>query len=311
MGGAGDEGKGMSETKLPDKVSRAAASANREPKTRRQPLYESIIVPLDGSALGERALPVAAALAARWGAVVRLLRIVGENESSASAAEYLKIVARATGPNAHALPPIVMDDAAKAIRETVGYTVHSLLCMSSHGRGGLGRALLGSVAESVVRESLGPVLLIGPRAGNSTGNTILATFDGSQLSESILPLAVDWADALGMRLSFAHVIAPDSTTQIAGRDVLETNYVESLARRINRPEVAVDWDVLHNKDAGAAIVRYAEDISAAVIAMTTHGRSGLSRIAAGSTAMTVVHRAPCPVLVLRPTPVDSKRNDGH
>jgi nucleotide-binding universal stress UspA family protein len=56
---------------------------------------------------------------------------------------------------------------------------------------------------------------------------------------------------------------------------------------------------LHDKNAGDAILRYAEDVSASVIAMTTHGRSGLSRLTAGSTTMAVVHQAPCPILVLR------------
>lgn len=274
-----------------------------EPTT--HPLYANIIVPLDGSTLGERALPVASTLAKRCGATLQLVRVLGENESVSPAAEYLEQTAHSLGPHTWALPPIVMDVTAWAIRETVSRSPNSLLCMSSHGRGGLGRTVLGNVAESVVQEMSEPVLLVGPHArvpGDQPWGAILTTFDGSERSEAILPLATDWADALGMRLILANVVDPRIGTETGGLDVLEANYVKRLAHGIRRPGVEVGSDVLHDRDAGKAIVRYAQDVAASVIAMTTHGRSGLARLVAGSTTMMVVHEAPSPVLVLRSTP---------
>jgi nucleotide-binding universal stress UspA family protein len=279
--------------------------AEREHSMKANPLYESIIVPLDGSTAAERALPIAIALAERCRAVVRLLRIVGENESIAPAIDYLDDAARSLGSHIHALPPVVMDDAAEGICETVAYASHPLVCMSSHGRGGLGRAALGSVAESVIRQSDQPVLLVGPHVrveGNLPWETLLGTFDGSSRSEAVLPLAADWAEALGMRLILVNAIEPETEKQMDGFDVLDTNYAKGLLPRVQRPGVESGWDVLHERDAGKAIVRYAADVSASVIAMTTHGRSGLARLAAGSTTMMVVHEAPCPVLVLRSAP---------
>ena len=151
-------------------------------------MFETLIVPLDGSDLSEAALEPAKEIAAKFGARVILLRavepvahliaqqspMVMESPAAAEAnvelleevveaeekdaAAYLQDVQAHFGENAEA---IVTDaDAADAIVDTAHDRNAGLIVMASHGRGGLGRALFGSVADSVLRRSRVPVLLI-------------------------------------------------------------------------------------------------------------------------------------------------------
>jgi nucleotide-binding universal stress UspA family protein len=81
----------------------------------------------------------------------------------------------------------------------------------------------------------------------------------------------------------------------------ETSYVARLARELrSTTDRGVEYESLHGKDAAKAIVAYAGERGAAVVLVATHGRTGLARLAAGSVAMGVVRRSPCPVLVYRP-----------
>lgn len=64
--------------------------------------------------------------------------------------------------------------------------------------------------------------------------------------------------------------------------------------------ISVDFDVLHHDHAVEGIVEHLRDSDAALVAISTHGATGLARLVAGSVAMGVVHRSPCPVLVHRP-----------
>ena len=201
-------------------------------------LYQSIIVPLDGSAVAERALPIAIALAERFGAVVRL---------PVSWARTRALHRRSTTSITLPVPWVRMPMRFRRswwMSLQRGYEKPSPMprmrfsACRSHGRSGLGSGVLGSVAESVLRTSLDPVLLVGPHArleGDLHWETLLATFDGSSRSEAVLPLAADWAEALGMRLILANAIDPQTEKQMGGFDVLDTNYVKGLMPRIQRP----------------------------------------------------------------------------
>jgi nucleotide-binding universal stress UspA family protein len=126
----------------------------------------TIVVPLDGSALAERALPVAVGLARGCGGRVILLhaKLVMRPESDPQ--PDLEAVARrirADGVPAEALTVSIFgDEAARIIREVASEQQANLIVMSTHGRGGLGRLLCGSVADQVLREADRPLLLIPP-----------------------------------------------------------------------------------------------------------------------------------------------------
>lgn len=189
-------------------------------------------------------------------------------------------------------------------REAVG------LCMMAHGRRPVPEMLIGSVTAGVVRRANRPVYLCGPRFDADSHREVkvlMVCVDGSKLSEAILPHAVALSKRLEARLQLLQVIdtAAAAAVPIDGghADVMESGYVHGLARRL-RAEHAVDldWEVLHG-DPADSIVSYLADCQDTMLAMTTHGRSGLSQVVAGSVSHEVLHEVRCPVAVLRPADI--------
>ena len=103
---------------------------------------------------------------------------------------------------------------------------------------------------------------------------------------------------MGVDLTVVSVSPPDAPATGDTSDVaLPAHLAHELARELGRD---VDFDSLHGDDVADAVVRYAVDRDAGLIAAATHGRTGLKRIALGSTTMAMVHRSPVPVLTQRP-----------
>src|SRR5690606_36305920 len=179
----------------------------------------------------------------------------------------------------------------------------SLVCMETRARGALGELVLGSVSERVVRESHHPILLVGPRCGPAPDRfaSLVVALDGSSLAEAILPTVAGWTTELGVTPWLFQVLPGPMPEQLGGTDVAESAYVHRIANTLPHPaRSAVEWDVSHDRDVAAAIARFAGDRPAAAITLTTHGRTGLSRLALGSVALEVARQATVHVLVLRP-----------
>lgn len=175
-----------------------------------------------------------------------------------------------------------------------------LVIMGTHARGGVRRAVLGSVAEGVVRELTIPVLLAGPRMAlsHTTGwTTLIVCVDGSPFAEAILPVAA-FVRRLGLRVVLVSVVPVPAAAPPA--DVQEDNYIHGLARELRRQGVDAQWDVLHGTDPAHAISQYAAGWPGSIIALATHARHGLPRIVTGSVAMRIVGESNDPVLVLHP-----------
>jgi nucleotide-binding universal stress UspA family protein len=266
---------------------------------------DTVVVPLDGSEFSERALVPAAALAARTGAELVVYTSV-VNGPTIDPNVYLgDAVARAGSPDA---TPVATDDmVVHGLEYVVAGADSPVVCMSTHGRSGVVEALLGSVAEEIARTIHAPMLLVGPAADLDAGSRFDATVvctDGSEVSNSIVPVVSVWIEALHLRAWVVQVLDADvrQALEDAGESVNEENLVYSLARTLmNYDGAGVNWDVLHGDSVAARIVDYAAHLPASLIAMATHGRSGLGRVALGSVAARVVHDAPCPALVTRPS----------
>ncbi len=197
----------------------------------------------------------------------------------------------------------VHEDASAAIADSSASA--SLICMTTaatlvpHG------GHFGSIAEQVVRAVESPVILIGPKAaGPFQARRVVIPVDGSDAAEYVVPEAAAFADAIGAEIWFVTVedrAQESMVAAVAGSDAgaIESGYVMHLARRldgtVNRTP---QFEVLHGKDVAEAILAFAEPD--AVIAMSTHGRTGLRRIFAGSVATHVVAGSPQPTLVMRP-----------
>lgn len=304
-------------------------------------MLSRLLVPLDGSALAERALTWATALAKRTRGELLLLRVVPPTPAPVSAGEIPRLerklieaaqryldqcASRITGVQVRTR--VALGDPASVIVATAEEERHDLVVMGTHGRDDLQRWLLGSVADRVVRSVTGPVLLITPGAsdplpallaGARAPGRLLVPLDGSPLAESILPVAGELATALDAELLLLRVTPPLADVAplvpvpdfYVGVDLVavqaeiereETDYLEGVAERLRAKGQRVS--TLRRTGAPAeTIVAVAEQEGALLIAMSTHGRSGIGRWALGSVASRVLHTTGVPLLLRRATPV--------
>ena len=266
-------------------------------------MFERLLVPLDGGPRGEIALRAAERMAEAWGARIDVL---GLAESAGTLAAVEEAIARQTadvrgrgGVSVRTATASVAEEIAAAVAAEPGTLV--VMATSAKNRSA---AIVGSVADAVLSSITGPALLIGPDAELGefwpTGTMLVCT-DGSDWSEAIIPHAAAVADGAGFDPWFVSVME-HAELPVAVGAAMETNYTARLADDF-RTKVAreVNFDVLHGPDPAERIVEYASSTDAGLIAMATHGHTGIRRLALGSVAMSVVHDAPCPVLVARPS----------
>ena len=263
-------------------------------------MLTSILVPLDGSDFSERALPIASHLGAAMGVPVTLLTS-GWGSTVDELESYL--AARSADVAGDVETTVVPDTfPATAISQAVEGR-DAVVVMATHGRSGLGKALLGSVAEDVLKGTNRPLLLVGPHMagdGELPAGPMVVSTDGSETSSTILPWAAAWARALGMGVRLVTVTRPDGTPLGSVEPEQLQTRLDEMVERLADEGVEAEVETLTGTDAAAALVELATSLPAGLVAMATHGRTGLARTALGSTAMKVVHDAPCPVLVHRP-----------
>jgi len=266
--------------------------------------FNEILVPLDGSPTAERALTPALALATRTGVPLRVLQraLTWDTEL---AAEYLAGVAdRYAGVTDVETQVVDRESIADAIID--GLEPGTLVCMSSHGRGGVARAVMGSVAEALLRTLDRPALVVGPHVSDtfSFAGRIVACIDGSGESECTLEPARRWAATLGLPLWLMEVAEPGPPPEwITNGDAMESAHVARLARRLGHVE---GWDVLHDKHPAHALAQMAASGAepTALLVMATHGRTGWDRLRLGSVTTATVHAATVPVLVVPAAPAE-------
>lgn len=269
----------------------------------------TLVVPLDGSAFAERAIRTACSIAARLEQARVLLVSCAPDDLDAAQrelddraslyAEVVDIETRIVGTG----------DPAEVLLAIAETEPGGMLCMATRGKGGLRAAVLGSVSTTVVCRSTKPLILVGPECRTTLlpaeRGRLLVCSDGSEVSDSIIPVAATWCDRLELEPWLTEVVGPDEDPEPAhrphpNREVeAATERLEALATRLHTPRSAARTHVLHGTSS-SSINWFAERLPAALIAMATHGRGGLTRITMGSVANEVVRHAPCPVLIARP-----------
>jgi nucleotide-binding universal stress UspA family protein len=290
---------------------------------------KSILVPLDGSPAAEAILPYVERIATATSARIQLLAAVdkprdwgadtdgdlkGEQDEAESYLQRLQAqLSSATGSDV--VIEVAASSPAGAILAACEAKHPDLVAMTTHGRSGVARWVLGSVASKVLHATTTPLLVARPPAedGTSTGvdlNRILVPLDGSDLASSVLPFVADLAKPLEASvLLFQAINEPaitypgsgavfDDTTlkemEAAAREYLKTA-AEGLISQGVKTDIAA---ALGNTT--DAIAWAAERERADIIAMSTHGRSGVGRLVLGSVADSVVRRTTLPVIVVRP-----------
>lgn len=299
-------------------------------------MYKKILVPLDGSKTAENALPLARFLARRLELSVQLLGVIDLTElaRSVSAAEGLYLdglVAAETRTIGEYLATIAKTFAGVAVQwlvakgkaadvviETAAADNATLIAMATHGRSGLNRFLLGSVAEKILRGASNPLLLVRATEGAQTEGeapftSIVVPLDGSEIAESVLPAVVEMAQRLDSEIvliracSVPHSIYggddgghPAIVAELIGgikgeaRDYLEKKTAELRERGVKKVSYTLKEGL--SADQIIALARKTPDN---LIVMCSHGRSGVMRWVLGSVAETVVRHSGDAVLVLR------------
>ena len=224
-----------------------------------------------------------------------------------STSEHLQDLARHfPGRPCHTVVLLEPDPAAQIVRYASAEQV-DLIAMATHARSGLGRVLVGSVTEAVIRRTSRPVLLLGPRADPApiAPRSLILCVDGSLLSESLIPIAAFRAQALNLHVTVVQVVSPRGERAVLPPDVSEQAYVERLGKMLCERGVNAAWEVLHGAGTAATICAYAREVPGAIVALGTHSRAGLSRLALGSVAMAVVQHCARPVLVFHPRQIEA------
>lgn len=187
-----------------------------------------------------------------------------------------------------------------------------LIVLGTHGRSGISRFFLGSVAEKVIRHARCPVLAVGPdRAGYRSHpgyEKILVGFDFSEYSQNAAAAALELARRFGARVQVLHVVErfinpvfSDVYKQLLAQELpgLLERTRESLKDSLGKETLAeVDVEVRSvDEKAHREIARFARDGGVDLIVVGTHGLSGWERLLMGSTTERLLRCAPCPILV--------------
>ena len=277
-----------------------------------------ILVPLDGSRLSEAIVPLAEALARDYEAallLVRALRTLNSAEAEVKAQEEAEIYLRGMADELTARGlrvewKVWYDEPDRAIADAARFNAVDLITMTTHGRGGLSRLMFGSVAESLVRMAPVPVLLVrGELAWYPGGlRKIVVPLDGSERSEAILPVVERLAGPFDLAIELLRAIEPlpayaaaeISSARTEEMIALEEADAEGYLRKVATPLEAKGLRVARCVGRGLAvdvILRRAEETGAGLVAMSTHGRTGVGRLLIGSVAERVLRSAPVPVLL--------------
>lgn len=300
-------------------------------------MYNKLLVPLDGSATAECALPLVRALARRLAIPVELLSVVDPREvsRSVSAAEGLfldRLLEAEADAGAAYLERVAQSlsgltvsrragkgEVAETIIETAAADKTTLIVMATHGRSGLDRFLIGSVAEKVLRATDNPLLLVKATEpisseGEAPLTSILVPLDGSELAEGVLPAVVALAKQLDLEVVLLRAFAIPYGAYSAGEGFYDpvnleaflaqlrqetVTYLENKTAELKRKGVARVSYIAREGLSADEIIKFARETPANLVAMSTHGRSGVKRWVLGSVTETVVRHSGDPVLVLR------------
>ncbi len=300
--------------------------------------YAHMLVPLDGSNAAEQVLPYARCFAARLKIPVQLLTVIDIPETGRylrvekarlfeiavenmvrSSENYLRDVAK-TFPGAEVTCTIERGRTGEVIVEKASTDKGMLIAMATHGRSGLNRFLLGSVAEKVLRGTANPLLLVrAKRVANSQGEaalkSIIVPLDGSERAEIVLPIVGEVAKKLGLEvvlfrayeIPFArysskegyYSVGLDYDKLVADERNEANEYLEKKVAGVKKLGVSQVNHIFREGIASDEIIALGHETADNLIAICSHGRTGMERWVLGSVTETIVRHASGPVLICR------------
>jgi nucleotide-binding universal stress UspA family protein len=293
-------------------------------------MHKRILLTLDGSPFAEAALPAALTLAQTEGGEIRLLSALEvppifvypefRSEDRICAEAYLGGLAERTERDWGGAVTIVVREGRigdEILAEAAQWGA-DVIVMATHGRGGLARAWLGSVAEHCVRKAERPVLLVRPQASgegpprvSTTWSRVVVPLDGSELAETALPHAIALCRQLGVPITFVRVVtylsAPEfpwvpftvalNERLIASEKIEAERYLNALIDRLREERVTATARVVTSVQAAQAILAEAR---ADLIVLARRGLGFVDRAILGSVSDKVVRGAEGAVLIIPP-----------
>jgi nucleotide-binding universal stress UspA family protein len=310
-------------------------------------MFERILVPLDGSSRAEIILPQIARILNREDSEILLLRVVTIPESAGlvmrtnirhqereEAQRYLHDTALRLGKKGSKVHARLAEGwPADVILETAETEGATMIALSTHGRTGMERWAMGSVAEKVARASNIPVLMVrsfrrSPKgdlepmvSGELPFRRILVPIDGSPTSMSVIGSAEKFAELYGSDILVFHVLPPylPPTAMLPGMEAAwpilrpeplrseDDPVTEKAAERFHQAGLKVTRLTTEGEPA-SEILDICKNRETDLIALGTHGRTGLGRWALGSVAERVLRATEVPLLLVRtPTPKEKSR----
>ena len=300
-------------------------------------MYRRMLIPLDCSKTAEKVLPYARSLAGSLKIPVELMRVIDISEMTSqispgkarfldtiaedearSSRGYLEGIARRF-PGIRVQCTVEKGKPAEVIIEKAAANKDMLIAMATHGRSGLNRWLLGSVAEKVLRGSSTPLLLVRANEkaksdGKATLKSVIVALDGSELAESVLPAVVELAKILNLEVQLIRAFdLPATMYGGEGRYAIDVDairkqfkseahaYLEKKAEELRRLGLGKVSLVCSQGYSADEILVLGQQIPDSLIAMCTHGRSGVTRWVLGSVTENVVRHSDNPLLVIRAT----------
>ena len=277
-------------------------------------MYERIVIPLDGSKLAEAALPYAEELAGKMGSDIILLTVLESEDVQEYKKHYTytKKIAEVTkchaekyledggGRTIKAGGATRTGNPAEAIIEYASKGGSRLIVMASHGRSGINRWAVGSVADKVVRATTRqPVMLIRAKESRSDIREkrilkkALVPMDGSRRSEAVIPYISEIASRLEMELTLLQVV-PQTNHTYADAEA----YLQSECSKLEDEGITAGYKVSVGAIADE-IIDLADELAFDLVAMSTRGRTGIGPWSLGSVAQKVFLGGNTPLLLVR------------
>lgn len=284
-------------------------------------MLKKILVPLDGSSLAETALPHAITLARRTNATIYLIRVVKEQGNPATnppnsrvVTEYMAQKVSTVHDEGIPVQSIIRSgNAAEQIVYRAAALQVDVIVMATHGRSGLQRLFLGSVADQIVRKAECPVFLIHGAVPVRPYRTIVVPLDGTLIGESVLPVAATLARAYHARLILIHTLPilsegdPALNPMVAMASVHEyyyedadkmRDYLNKVAAPLKHSGLAVET-VCCLGNPKEILADYVQSERPDLLVMATHTNVPVERALLGSVADYTLHHVDVPIMLYR------------
>lgn len=298
-------------------------------------MFTEILIPLDGSKTAEKVLPYARFMAEAFSIPIELLGIIdvaamASHVASESAKRLDTIIAEGERsgrlylekiagefPGLTVKMTIERGRPAETIIEKAAANTGTLITMATHGRSGIKRWLLGSVAEKVLRGTVNALLLVRAEGRaelkqKPVVQSVTVPLDGSQLAASVLPTVTTIAKSMNLEIVLFRAYELPASAYYGSEDYLP-NYEELKDNLRKEVQSYLGKEIETLKSQGVEkvsffvtegsgpdeIISYTRKRPDTLIAMCTHGRSGMKRWVLGSVTEKVVRHSVDPVLVMR------------